>query len=146
VARILGNYTVSTGNGYVASNDSGVILHRVPDTVRGPDVALYVDAQAFDELHPKYGETPPRLAVEVLSPSDTASKVLRKITDYLSSGVNLVWLVDPEARSVTVYRSDKGPYEMRGDGELTGDETLPGFRCRVSDFFFVPGGATVQLP
>jgi hypothetical protein len=35
-----------------------VILERDPDTVRGPDVALYEDASSFAELHPKYGEVP----------------------------------------------------------------------------------------
>src|SRR5215831_1767515 len=56
VGRILGNYTFQRRKGYVTGNDSGVILERDPDTVRGPDVALYEDAQSFAELHPKYGE------------------------------------------------------------------------------------------
>src|SRR5262245_37679054 len=57
--RMLGNFTFGRGRGYVTSNDSGVILERDPDTVRGPDVALYEDATSFEELHPKYGEEPP---------------------------------------------------------------------------------------
>jgi Uma2 family endonuclease len=141
IARILGNYTVAQGVGYVTSNDSGVILERSPDTVRGPDVALYEDATSFEELHPKYGEVPPRLAVEVLSPNDQAAQVLNKITDYLTNGVELVWLVNPDERKVTVHRPEKSPYRLTGDQELTGDDVLPGFRCRVADFFFVPGGA-----
>src|SRR6266576_3761113 len=80
VGRILANYTFETGSGYVAGNDSGVVLEREPDTVRGPDVALYDDADSFAELHPKYGEVPPRLVVEVLSPNDKAARVLRKIS------------------------------------------------------------------
>src|SRR5712692_10238170 len=72
VGRILGNYTFQRGKGYVAGNDCGVILERDPDIVRGPDVALYEDAQTFAELHPKYGDVLPRLAVEVLSPNDRA--------------------------------------------------------------------------
>src|SRR4051812_35263035 len=55
VARILGNHTLAQAAGYVVSNDSGVIIERSPDTVRGPDVAVYEDATSFDELHPKYG-------------------------------------------------------------------------------------------
>src|SRR5207249_2831406 len=66
-ARILGNYTFQRRKGYITTNDSGVILERDPDTVRGPDIALYEDVQKFEDLHPKYGEVPPRLAVEVLS-------------------------------------------------------------------------------
>jgi Uma2 family endonuclease len=139
VARILGNYTLSKNLGYVACNDSGVILERSPDTVRGPDVAVYQDATSFDDLHPKYGEVPPRLAVEVLSPNDNAGKVASKIADYLKCGVELVWLINPQDRNVIVYRPEKNPNELPGDAELTGDDVLPGFHCRVAEFFFVPG-------
>lgn len=139
VARIIGNYTFERGKGYVAGNDSGVILERDPDTVRGPDVALYDDAQTFAELHPKYGEVPPRLAVEVLSPNDRADRTTRKITDYLRTGVRLVWLIDPEVRTVTVYQPDRGPRLVEEAGELDGEDVLPGFRCRVADFFLLPG-------
>jgi len=60
VGRILANYADLAGKGYVTANDSGVILERDPDTVRGPDIAYYEDAVTFAELHPKYGEVPPR--------------------------------------------------------------------------------------
>jgi len=71
--------------GYVVCNDSGVVLE--PDTVRGPDVAYYEDAKQFDDLPEKWGDTTPRLAVEVLSPNDLADYILRKIDDFLRSGV-----------------------------------------------------------
>ena len=54
-----------------------------------PDVAVYDDAARFEDLHPKYGEVPPRLAVEVLSPDDRATHVMRKIADYLRTGVQM---------------------------------------------------------
>jgi Uma2 family endonuclease len=138
-ASLLGRYTEERGFGYVAGNDSGVILTRDPDTVRGPDVAVYEDANTFAELHPKYGEVPPRLAVEVLSPEDRLGKVMRKIMDYLHNGVPLVWLIDPETRNVTVHRPGKEPYVVEQNEELTGEDVLPGFRCRVADLFLLPG-------
>src|SRR5439155_9247241 len=88
---------------------------------------------------PKYGEVPPVLAVEVLSPDDRADRVLRKITDYLRNGVALVWLVDPEMRAVTVYPAGNGPRLVEEGGELDGGDVLPGLRCRVADFFHLPG-------
>jgi Uma2 family endonuclease len=139
VGRILGNFAEEAGKGYLTSNDSGVILERDPDTVRGPDIAYYEDATTFEELHPKYGEVPPRLAVEILSPTDRAKQVTRKITDYLNNGVELVWLLDPEDRLVTVYRPDKKPVILQGDQQLTAEPVLPGFRCLVSEFFRLPG-------
>jgi Uma2 family endonuclease len=123
-----------------------VILERDPDTVRGPDVAVYEDANTFAELHPKYGEVPPRLAVEVLAPNDRAGKVLRKINDYLRSGVRLVWVIDPEIRTVTVHRPGQPQAEFDENQELTGADVLPGFRCRVADFFLLPGEQAKQPP
>ncbi len=138
-AWLLGAFTEQRGFGYLTCNDSGVILERDPDTVRGPDVAFYEDANTFAELHPKYGEVPPRLAVEVLSPSDRLGKVMRKIMDYLHNGVELVWSIDPDTRNVTVYRPGKEAYVVEENQELTGEDVLPGFRCLVSDFFRLPG-------
>jgi Uma2 family endonuclease len=139
MGRILGNFVYEQGKGYLTGNDSGVILERGPDTVRGPDVAYYEDAETFAELHPKYGEVPPRLAIEVLSLSDRLGKVMRKIMDYVRNGVALVWLIDPETRNVTVHRPGKEPYVVEENQELTGEDVLPGFRCQVVDFFSLPG-------
>ena len=138
-ARIMGNYTFQRNKGYVTSNDTGVIVERDPDTVRGPDVALYEDANIIEEIHPKYGETLPLVAVEVLSPEDRASLVFRKIAEFLKSGVKMVWVVDLESRTVTVYRPDKPQVVYAADQELTGDDILPGFICKVADIFRLPG-------
>jgi Uma2 family endonuclease len=146
VARIVGNYVFERRMGYLTTTDSGVILERDPDTVRGPDIALYDDARTFAELHPKYGEVPPIMAVEVLSPNDRADRVTRKITDYLRTGVRLVWLVDPEARTVTVYKADTGPRLVEASEELDGGELLPGFRCHVADIFLLPGESPEPQP
>jgi Uma2 family endonuclease len=125
---------------------SGVILERDPDTVRGPDVAVYEDAQTWDELHPKYGEVPPVLAVEVLSPTDKVNKVNRKIADYLRSGVGLVWLADPEERTVTVYRRGREPRLHEASEELAGEDVLPGLTLKVADCFFMPGEPAPGAP
>jgi Uma2 family endonuclease len=139
IGRFLGNYTFDRGCFYVTGNDSGVILARDPDTVRGPDVAVYNDANTFSELHPKYGETPPLLAVEVLSPDDRATKVMRKITDYLNARVPLVWVIDPEDRTLTIHRPDRPQTILNESQEVTGEDILPGFSCRVGEFFRLPG-------
>jgi Uma2 family endonuclease len=145
VGGILRAFTIQRNKGYVTGNDAGVILERDPDTVRGPDVAVYEDAESFDETHPKYGEVPPRLAVEVLSPNDRADRIQRKITDYLRNGVELVWVVDAEEKTVTVYRADNGPRVLQEQDEITGEDVLPGFRCAVAEFFFIPGKRPTQL-
>ena len=56
---------------------------------------------------------------------------MRKIMDYLKSGVDLVWLIDPEGRTVNVYPRDRAPYLLGEAEELTGENVLPEFRCKV---------------
>jgi Uma2 family endonuclease len=142
VGGILRNYTFQRRKGYVLGNDTGVILERDPDTVRGPDVVLYDQVRRYDDLSAGYCEHPPTLAVEVLSPSDRWGKVTRRISQFLGQGIAVVWVVDPEGRSVTVHRPNQLPQVVEGEDELTGDPEMPGFRCRVADLFYLPGEET----
>lgn len=139
ISRLLGNYSYETNRGYVTTNDSGVILEEEPDTVVGPDVAYYTDARSFDEVHPKWGEESPVLAVEVRSPNDKRKHLNEKIRSYLRSGVKLVWLVDFEERFVSVYRPDAPFEDFDETATLSGGEVLPGFACKVADLFRIPG-------
>src|SRR5438552_220839 len=91
VTRILGNYAVQRKKGYVCSNDTGVVVERGPDKVRGPDVLFFEDAEHADQVEEKYGESPPLLAVEVLSPNDTHAKVAQRVREQLRFGTRLVW-------------------------------------------------------
>jgi Uma2 family endonuclease len=138
VTRILGNYTVQRRKGYVLSNDVGIVWERNPDTVRGPDVVLYNHSRRYRELNPKFCEEVPPLAVEVRSPNDRMSKITRRISQFLTWGVSQVWLIDPEDRSLTIYRRDRPAEVLEADEVLIGDAILPDFRCPVADFFFMP--------
>lgn len=139
VGAILQNFAFQRRKGYACSNDTGLVLERDPDTVRGPDLVFYDQVKRYDGLNPGYSKQPPTLAIEVLSPNDKWGKVTRRLTQFLEKGVLVVWLVDPEGRSVTVYRPNQFPQVFEGNDELLGDPDLPGFRCRVADFFYLPG-------
>jgi Uma2 family endonuclease len=139
VVAILVLFARQRKKGYVCSNDTGVVVERAPDTVRGPDVMFYEDAKNYEELEKKFGKTPPLLAVEVLSPNDRIGKVNRRIKEQLDFGTGLVWVVDPESRNVTVYRPGKGYSVLEESEEITGEDVLPDFRCRVAEFFALPG-------
>ena len=139
VSGILGNFAKARKRGYVCSNDTGVIVERDPDTVRGPDLLFFDDVMTFDDVDEKYGETPPLLAVEVLSPNDKAGRVNRRIQQQLRFGTALVWQVDPESLTVTVHRPGMDFYVLDDTEELTGDGVLPEFRCRIAEFFQLPG-------
>jgi len=140
VARILGNYAVARKKGYVCANDTGVIVARNPDTVRGPDVMFFEDAETDDQVEEKYGERPPVLAVEVISPNDTHGKLMPRVRQQLKFGAKAVWVLDPEARNVIVhYSAGKDEDVASEEEELTGGDYLPDFRCRVAEFYRLPG-------
>jgi Uma2 family endonuclease len=139
VTRILGNYTFQRRKGFVCSNDTGVLVEQAPDTVRGPDVVLFDELRRYDQLNPKFTQLIPRLAVEVLSPEDRMNKVLQRVDQFFRFGVSLVWVVDPEDRTVAIHRPGEFPRILEENEELTGNDQLPEFRCRVADFFFMPG-------
>src|SRR5262249_31387852 len=146
VVRILGNYTAQRKKGYVCSNDTGVIVGRNPDTVRGPDVLLFEDAETEEQVEEKYGETPPILAVEVLSPNDTHGKVMRRVLELVEFGTRLVWVLDPDARNVIVHYPGNRDRVVEESKELTGNDFLPEFRCRVAEFFVLPGKSSCGSP
>jgi Uma2 family endonuclease len=79
------------------------------------------------------------LAVEVLSPDDRSGRMTRRVSQFLRKGIPLVWIVDPEGRDVTVHRPGREPYVLDEQDEITGEDVLPGFRCRVADLFRLPG-------
>jgi Uma2 family endonuclease len=139
VVRILGVFAAQRRKGYPCSNDAGLIVERDPDTVRGPDVTFYEDEQTADTMDRKYTSEPPKLVIEVLSPNDQQTKVNKRLSQYLKMGIPLLMLVDPEVRSVTVYRHGKYHYVLDEKDELTGEDVLPDFRCRVAALFALPG-------
>jgi Uma2 family endonuclease len=122
--------------GKVYAAETGFIVERDPDTVRGADVAFVAAARLATitnrKKHIPFG---PDLAVEVRSPNDRDDEVEEKVQLWLSAGSQIVWVVDPEARVVVVYRRGAEPVTLREDDEIDAGEVLPGFRCRVSDFF-----------
>ena len=139
VTGILRDFTIQWQRGYVCTNDSGVVVEEDPDTVRAPDVSLFDDDESADDMERKYPTNPPLVTVDVLSPDDRISRVVRKAMQLVARGAALVWVVDPEARDVIVYRKDHEPEFFGGEDELVFNDVLPGFKCRVSDFFRRPG-------
>lgn len=138
IGRLVANYTFEVGRFYAVGNDAGVILRRNPDTVRGPDIAVYDDAATFEELHPKYGEVAPLLAIEVLSPGDRMGKVMQKVREYLEARTRMVWVVDPEDKCIQIHRLGELPVVAWEADELSGYDVLPGFACKVVALFAFP--------
>lgn len=136
IAIILGMWARTTGLGRVHTGETGLITRSSPDTVRGIDVAYY----SYDRL-PKsktptgFSRTPPNLAVEVVGKGQGWRKMVEKAAEYLAMGVDRVWIVDPEKRRVCVLRSDIEPQSYGTRQTISDAEVLPGFRCKVAEFF-----------
>ena len=136
---ILWTYTRQVKKGYLCSNDAGLLLERDPDTVRGPDVFVYLESRKLNELELKYSERMPKLIVEVLSPNDRMATVQKRINAFLEKGVAMAWMLDPDERTVTIYLPNRLPIVIEEDEEVTGQGVLPDFRCKASDFFASAG-------
>jgi Uma2 family endonuclease len=121
--------------GIVFAAETGFVLETNPDHVRAPDAAFVGKARLSQGLTGKYFPGAPDLAVEVVSPGDTASEVQDKIQDWLTHGARLVWVVDPKTRTVTVYRPDGTANVLKAADTLDGEDVLPGFRFPLARLF-----------
>lgn len=119
-----------------AVSEVSFVLGRDPDTVRIPDVAFLSTARVAaleDPTRPVPG--PPDLAVEIASPSDGPGEIHAKVADYLAAGTPLVWVIDPDTRTVTTYRELLRPRRLTGSDRLEGEHVLPGFVVSVRELF-----------
>lgn len=121
--------------GKVRVGEVGIYIRRNPDTVRGAD-ALFISHERYAQKKSAgYLDVAPELVVEILSPHDSWSEVTQKLRDYFAIGVQLVWVVDPQARMVFAYRSMTEIREFTAADDLPGDEILPGFSVKVAELF-----------
>jgi len=134
IQRLLDNFVYPRQLGEIFGPDLGYEL--TPHRVRAPDVsfvsaeklASYGNPQAFAKIVPD-------LAVEVISPEVKYGYLQRKIRDYFEAGVRLLWIVDPEMQTVTVYHSPLDLRILTAADTLSGEQVLPGFSCLVGELF-----------
>lgn len=122
--------------GEISGGDSGILLWRNPDRVVGADVVfIRADALPVKLTSEGYLETIPDMVVEVVSKNDTAPYVARKVEDYLRTGVQVVWVADPEDRTLAEHRRGAQPrvYDAAETVELP--DLMPGFRLSLKDVF-----------
>ena len=132
---ILGNFVRPRNLGLVTAPDGMVRL--AAGLVRIPDVAFI----SWDRLPNRRVPTAPipalapNLAVEVLSAGNTPREMARKCREYFAAGVQLVWLVDPETRTIVVHTAPEDSTLLHTEDTLEGGMVLPGFALSVRAFF-----------
>jgi Uma2 family endonuclease len=121
--------------GWVVGGEVGIYTRRNPDRVRGADIAFISRQRLPHKPGPGYIAVAPELVVEVVSPTDSWPEVRQKVKEYLSIGVERVWVVDPENREVLVYRSLKDSLTLSDEDTLLGEGKLEGFSLAVGRIF-----------
>jgi Uma2 family endonuclease len=136
LARLLGNHCENPWIAWVLSEASYQFLPGRPNVVRKPDVSVIRLGRFPDEKLPD-GHTrfAPDLAVEVVSPKDLYYEVDQKVSEYRAGGVPLIWIISPPSQTVLIRRLNGSVSEVGVAGELSGEDVVPGFRCRVADIF-----------
>ncbi len=133
--HLLRAFVLPRNLGLVSGADG--MMRLGPGLVRIPDVA-FVSWEHLPHRRVPIEAIPalaPDLAVEVLSPGNSAAEMLRQRHEYFAAGVRLVWSVDPDSRTVEVYKSPEACDRLTENETLDGGAVLPGFSLSVKDLF-----------
>ena len=128
--------------GFVERSPLGIVLgadgmmRLAPGLVRIPDASFVSWDQLPGRRVPRVpiADLAPDLAIEVISPSNTAREMERKLHEYLAAGVQLVWYVYPEPQEIHVYTAERHDV-LTIEQELSGGDVLPGFVLPLRQLF-----------
>jgi Uma2 family endonuclease len=137
VLLLMGHFVRSNSLGLVFQADCGYqIFAEEPRRVRFAD-GSFIRRGRLPEDRPPQGHCPlaPDLVIEAVSTHDTASALEAKIAQWLSAGVQLVWVLYPETHRIQVHRADGTVTKLQVDDQLSGEEDIPGFQCQVAAVF-----------
>jgi Uma2 family endonuclease len=138
VGRILGNHVEANNLGIVIGPDAMIRLE--PGQIRLPDVGFFSWSRLPEGGLPRgpIWSLIPDLAVEIVSKGNTPEEMGRKLREYFTAGVRLVWYVYPKAREAHVYTSPDEHVVVTEQGVLEGGDVLPGFRLELKTLFAEP--------
>jgi Uma2 family endonuclease len=136
VLILMGHFVLSNNLGLVFQADCGYQIFEEPGRVRFAD-GSFIRRGRLPEDRPPQGHCPlaPDLVIEAVSPHDTAAELEAKIAQWLSAGVQLVWVLYPETHRLQVHRADGTVTKLQASDQLSGEEVIPGFQCQVAAVF-----------
>jgi Uma2 family endonuclease len=124
--------------GFVFGAETGVYLTHNPDTVRGAGVTFIGKAKlkSSDDISRRWFlDVIPDLVVEVVSPNDATAEVDEKTALWLSSGVAVIWIIDPIKKTVNVHRKNHDVATFNQNKTLIGSDLLKGFSLPLNKIF-----------
>jgi Uma2 family endonuclease len=131
----LGLWNRQTKLGVVFDSSTGFILPN--NAIRSPDAA-WVASERLISLNPNPEEflpLPPDFVVELRSANDRLKPLQEKMREYMDNGVRLGWLINPQDRSVEIYRIDKDIEVLQSPTKIFGEDVLPGFILSLEGVF-----------
>ncbi len=130
-----GPYVQEHELGWALPADNGYqCFPHAPSLVRRPDVSFVRYGRLPGGVLPRgWIKIRPDLAVEVVSPNDTAEELDERLEDYERAGIPLIWVVYPKLRTAKVYRGDGSFRRVREEDMLSGEDIIPGFRCLLRE-------------
>lgn len=139
IAHLTGllNRSVLPGDLGILTGPDGA-LELLPDLVRTPDLAFTRWDRLPGRRRPEalISRIVPNLAIEVLSNSNSTGEMAVKRQDYFVSGVEMLWEIDPDHRTVANLDFGEGVSTMLRMGDaLTGGTVLPGFSLSLMELF-----------
>ena len=136
IAALLREFVIPRDLGIVAGADGTIRLF--PGLIRAPDVAFVSWSRLPGGVVPRdpVPTLAPELVVEVLSKSNSKREMERKRQEYFSVGVEVVWEIDPDSRTVRVYRQgEEAATELDQTAVLEAADVLPGFQLPLAQLF-----------
>jgi Uma2 family endonuclease len=133
LATPLSTYAIANRLGEVIAAELGFKLESDPDTVLAPDISFIKEGR-LDGKPQGYPKVVPDLVVEVISPSERKSKVIRKTELWLAFGVKSVWLIKPQTRTIEIFSANR-PRRVLSESDVLVDDVVPGFEIPVSVIF-----------
>ncbi|MCA9039297.1 MAG: Uma2 family endonuclease [Planctomycetaceae bacterium] len=137
LTRLLGNYFLQTAaeQPAYACFELGLVLSREPDSVRFPAISVYRDGNRFEHLDELTTDQLPLLAIDHARNPTANSELAR---EYLRNGIQAVWLIDCQAKSLEVYHGSEEIELELHQIEYAPESELPGLRIAIAELFPEP--------
>jgi Uma2 family endonuclease len=136
------NHSLQHNSGWAFPPETGYRCFAADRSlVRKPDASFIALNRMTREQYEEEGyiDIVPDLVVEVISPNDRAADVEEKLAEWLGAGVKVVWIINPESRTIRIHRRDGESAFLRSSDTLSAHDVLPGFSLPVAELFRVPG-------
>lgn len=131
------NFAHKTQQGY-ACFDIGLIVRRLPDTVRCPPACYFLEGERFAEIDNLLATTKPAVVAEIASTNDRRSKMSQRVEEYLEAGIPLVWVIDPHEKQVHVFEPGRISKRYAETRTLYGGSAFEGFEVPIAELFALP--------